>query len=689
MDKLENLRKKINSTDQKILEALSARRELARRVIEEKAESERPLRDPQREQELLARVIADGREKGLDAHFVTRVFHEIIDDSVRSQQLFLLNGGPGDDGAAVKKVAYQGIEGAYSQLAAQKFFAREKLAPVFVGCRTFQEVIDTVEQGSADYAFLPIENTTAGSINEVYDLLTKTDLEIIGEEIFPVEHCLLAVKDVPLSNIRRVLSHPQALAQCVKFIATLENCQTEYFTDTAMAVQKVQEDNDLSQAAIASEEAGRRFGLTVLQRRLADQRDNYTRFLVVARTAQPIDRRIPCKTSVVLATRHEEGALLKGLSLLHEHKINLTKLESRPRPGVPFQYLFYLDFEGNIVDENVANAVRALREVTAYIKILGSYPMEMRGKTEPRLEAVVGSASGAATSAKPSAKPSAKVTPEKPKQGIPQEDPDGRLVRRAQAPGRTVINVRGVKIGGGELVVLAGPGSVESREQILACARQVKECGGKILRGGCFQARASSGSFQGLGLEGLELLSEAGRHYDLPVVTEVTRPEDIETVSRLADILQVGARNMHNYELLLEVGKLNQPVLLKRGVMATLEELLEAAEQIAQAGNSQVILCERGVRTFETMARNTLDLGAVPILRELTHLPIIVDPSRAAGRSDLVKPLAMAALAVRPDGLMLQIHPDPKNAMSDGVQALDFLEFTELMGKFYAGSASA
>ncbi len=685
MDKLEQLRKEINATDHKILEALSARRELAQRVIEEKAESERPLRDPQREQELLARVIADGRDKGLDAHFVTRVFHEIIDDSVRSQQLFLLNGGPRDECAAVKRVAYQGIEGAYSQLAAQKFFARDKVTPVFVGCRTFQEVIDTVEQGNADYALLPIENTTAGSINEVYDLLTQTDLGIIGEEIFPVEHCLLAVKDVPLSNIRRVLSHPQALAQCVKFIATLENCQTEYFTDTAMAVEKVKGDKDPSQAAIASEEAGRRFGLTVLQRRLADQRDNYTRFLVVARTAQPVDRRIPCKTSIVLATRHEEGALLKGLSLLHEHKINLTKLESRPRPGVPFQYLFYLDFEGNIVDENVADAVRALREVTAYMKVLGSYPMEIRGKTEPRPAAVVGPASGATTSAKPSAV----TTPKKPQQGYPRGDPQAGLVRRAQAPGRTVINVRGVEIGGAELVVLAGPSSVESREQILACARQVKECGGKILRGGCFQARASSGSFQGLGLEGLELLSEAGRHYDLPVVTEVTRPEDIETISGLADILQVGSRNMHNYELLLEVGKLNQPVLLKRGVMATLEELLEAAEQIAQAGNSQVILCERGVRTFETMARNTLDLGAVPILRELTHLPIIVDPSRAAGRSDLVKPLAMAALALRPDGLMLQIHPDPASALSDGVQALDFVEFTELMGKFYAGSASA
>jgi 3-deoxy-7-phosphoheptulonate synthase len=260
-------------------------------------------------------------------------------------------------------------------------------------------------------------------------------------------------------------------------------------------------------------------------------------------------------------------------------------------------------------------------------------------------------------------------------------------VSHATSRGRTVIKVRGVAIGGGELVIMAGPASVESKEQILACAREVKERGGRILRGGCFRARSSSGSFRGLGVEGLELLSEAGRHYDLPVVTEITRPEDIETVARFADILQIGARNMHDDELLRAVGKRNRPVLLKRGMMATLEEFLEAAESIAQAGNSQVILCERGVRTFETMARNTLDLGAIPILRELTHLPIIVDPSRAAGRRDLVAPLAMAALALRPDGLMVQIHPDPDHAMSDGFQALAFPDFAELMGRIYAASA--
>ncbi len=662
MKDLDQIRMDIDAVDERIINALAERRRLVGEVIQTKDRESSPLRDPSREEELLTAVIAKGRGKGLDAHFVTRVFHEIIDDSLRSQQLHLHD----LDKASMKRVAFQGIEGAFSQLAGRKYFAPYLDETAFVGYPTFEQVVEAVEDGATEFGMLPVENTTAGSINEVYDLLSCAQLSIVGEEILRVEHCLLATEDTPLTGIRRILSHPQALAQCMRFIAQLPNCQALPHIDTAMAVKQVKSEQDPTLAAIASEEAGRLYGLKVLCRNVEDERDNYTRFVVVAKRPSPVDIRIACKTSVVMATAHEEGALLKALSLLHEYKINLTKLESRPIPGMPFQYLFYLDFEGNLADSRVAQAMDKLRASTTSLRILGSYPSQQRTKTAPKAEAFFPGLQEAEIA----------QVPQVMEKGI---QAGYRLASRENKPDDTIIRVRDVRIGGAGFVVIAGPCAVESREQIHTCARFVRESGGQMLRGGCFKPRTSPYSFQGLGFEGLEVLAEAGKEYDLPVVTEVLSPADVEIVARYADILQIGARNMQNFSLLNEVGRSTRPVLLKRGMMSTLEEFLNAAEYILDRGNHQVILCERGIRTFETATRNTLDLGSIPILKRLTHLPILVDPSHAAGRRDLVIPLALAAHAVGPHGLIVEIHPEPEKALSDGPQALTFPDFSDLM----------
>jgi chorismate mutase / prephenate dehydratase len=597
-----------------------------------------------------------------------RVFHEIIDDSIRSQQLHLLNYGK----SGLSRVAFQGIEGAYGELAGQKYFSPYLDKTVFVGVSTLEQVISAVEDGDADYGLVPVENTAAGSINEVYDLLSCAQLSIVGEEVLRIEHCLLALEEIPLNRIRQIYSHAQALTECMKFIAALPNCQVLPYADSAMAVKKVREDGDTGIAAIASEEAGRLYGLKVLRRNIEDQQHNYTRFLVLAKKPASVDLRIPCKTSLMIATSHEEGSLLKALSLLHEYKINLSKLESRPIPGMPFQYLFYIDFEGNIAEEHVAQAVEKLRSATTSMKILGSYPMQRRSRTSPKIQIL---AEGA---------PDAAVEP--PKEAPPKKGKSSyKLVSRDSKADDTIIDVRGVRIGGPGFVVIAGPCAVESREQIFQCARFIKECGGQMLRGGCFKPRTSPYSFQGLGFEGLEMLAEAGREYDLPIVTEVLSPSDVEPVARYADVLQIGARNMQNFSLLSEAGRSNRPVLLKRGMMSTMEEFLNAAEYILDGGNHQVILCERGIRTFETATRNTLDLASIPILKQLTHLPIMVDPSHAAGKRDLVIPLALAAHAVGPHGIIVEIHPKPEKALSDGPQSLHFNEFAELMRRIYKG----
>jgi chorismate mutase / prephenate dehydratase len=666
MDELEKIRKEINLVDERILDALASRRKLAEQIIQAKEQLGTPIRDALREEQLLADLIAKGRNQGLDAHLVTRVFYEIIDDSIRSQELHLLD----YDKSELKRVAFQGIEGAYSELAGKKYFAPYLDHTFFAGVATLEQVVNAVEDGDAEYGLLPVENTSAGSSNEVYDLLSCAQLSIVGEEVLRIEHCLLAIDEVPLKQIRQIYSHPQALAECVKFVSKLPHCQPIPYTDSAMAVKKIRDDNDSSRAAIASEEAGKLYGLKVLRRNIEDQQNNYTRFLILAKKPATIDLRIPCKTSLIMATSHEEGSLLKALSLLHEYEINLTKLESRPIPGMPFQYLFYIDFEGNTASARVAEALEKLRSATTSLKVLGSYPAQHRARVSPKIEVLAGGPPEAERApAEASAEKRDKVS--------------YKLASRDQKADDTIISVRGVKIGGPGFVVIAGPCAVESREQIHKCARYVKECGGQLLRGGCFKPRTSPYSFQGLGFEGLQMLAEAGSKYDLPVVTEVLSPADVEPVARYADVLQIGARNMQNFSLLSEAGRAKRPVLLKRGMMSTMDEFLNAAEYILDGGNHQVILCERGIRTFETTTRNTLDLGSIPIIKRLTHLPILVDPSHAAGRRDLVIPLALAAHAVGPHGLIIEIHPEPEKALSDGPQSLHFSEFADLMRRIY------
>lgn len=252
-------------------------------------------------------------------------------------------------------------------------------------------------------------------------------------------------------------------------------------------------------------------------------------------------------------------------------------------------------------------------------------------------------------------------------------------------PNDTVVDACGVKIGEkGKFTVIAGPCSVETESQILTVAESVKNSGAVILRGGAYKPRTSPYSFQGLELEGLKLLKEARAKTGLPIVTEIMSPSLVETFCEDVDIIQVGARNMQNFDLLKALGKTNKPILLKRGLSATIEEWLMSAEYIMAGGNPNVILCERGIRTFETYTRNTLDLSAIPAVKKLSHLPVVVDPSHSAGMSWMVEPLSLAAMAVGADGIIVEVHNDPKNALCDGAQSLDLPKFDNMMKKLRA-----
>jgi chorismate mutase/prephenate dehydratase len=271
------------------------------------------------------------------------------------------------------QVGYQGSAGAYSYLAAGQYFAARRHQLDCHGFRTFAELVRAVEERSMDYGMLPVENTTAGSINEAYDLMESAGVHAVGEAVFRVEHCLVVLEPIPVERIRRIASHPQALAQCSEFLATLTECTIESYADTAMAVTKVVHDRDPAQAAIASQEAARRHALQVIKRDIGNELDNYTRFLVIAAEPVPCREGVACKTSLVFATAHERGALARCIDVFAAHDLNLTKLESRPRRGKPFEYLFYLDFEGDAAQPAPRAALDELAGRTGFLKVLGSY----------------------------------------------------------------------------------------------------------------------------------------------------------------------------------------------------------------------------------------------------------------------------------------------------------------------------
>ena len=366
------LRKSLDEIDAVLVSALGERARLARDIARVKADRDGPVRDADREAALLQHRSAVGERLGLDPAFVRRIFREILDDSVRRQH-DELHATP-DAAQAELRVAFQGTEGAYGHQAALQHFGVTSRAVGLKAYPTFRVMLEALIEGHVDRGMLPIENTTAGSVYEAYDLLLRYNLSLVGEEIVDVRHCLLGVADVPLESIRRIHSHPQALAQCSEFLGALPGCEGVAAANTALAARHVRDLKDPTEAAIASEEAGVHFGLHVLKRDIANQAVNFTRFVVVSAQPEDCDPRIAAKVSMVFSTRHEHGALVRCLNTIAGEGLNLTKLESRPRPGMPWEYVFYIDVEGHLGEPRVQAALAGLAARTVFLKVLGCYP---------------------------------------------------------------------------------------------------------------------------------------------------------------------------------------------------------------------------------------------------------------------------------------------------------------------------
>ncbi|KPH61792.1 chorismate mutase [Pseudoalteromonas porphyrae] len=371
---LNSLRHDINEIDSDLLVLLAKRRRISHGVVEYKIANNKPIRDEAREHALLEKLIGYGKSLGLDAYYVNNVFQTILEDSVLNQQAMLqknLNPGVMNE---THRVAYLGGQGSYSQLACHKYFSRRPGKLVEMGCSSFEQITGKVESGQADYGLLPIENTSSGSINEVFDLLQHAQVSIVGEVTHSVEHCLLVTPETELSQLTKIFAHPQPFAQCSRFLQGLGDIQHETCDSTSSALQLALDTPN--SAAIGSAQAGKNVGLEVIKSGLANQRENHSRFIVVARKPLQVSKQIPTKTSLIMATKQQAGSLADALMIFKHHNINLVKLESRPVPGNPWEEVFYVDLEANLVDNQVKQAFEELKKHTQYVRILGCYQSE-------------------------------------------------------------------------------------------------------------------------------------------------------------------------------------------------------------------------------------------------------------------------------------------------------------------------
>lgn len=373
---LEQIRRDISALDAQLLELLAQRQHFTNQVARTKIDAHMQVRDTRREEQLLIKLIKQGQKLGLTPQYVTQLFHVIIEDSVLNQQMLLAQKANPDNALPLNRVAFLGDKGSYSYLATQKYFSRRPGELAEMGCQSFDEIIHAVETNEADYGVLPIENTSSGSINEVYDLLQHTHLSIIGELTHPVEHALLVAADTEISQLKTLYAHPQVFSQCSHFLAELGNVEVKPTDSTSAAMLKVSELADPQIAAIGSAAGGALYGLSPIKSNLANQKENHSRFIVIARKAVRVPLQIPAKTTLVMSTVQKPGALVEALTVLKDNNINMTKLESRPINGNPWEEMFYIDVEGNLQDGPMQKAMEALRGMTRYLKVLGCYPTE-------------------------------------------------------------------------------------------------------------------------------------------------------------------------------------------------------------------------------------------------------------------------------------------------------------------------
>ncbi|GIU22801.1 chorismate mutase [Shewanella schlegeliana] len=627
---LNHTREQITNLDNELLALLAKRRELSLDVARSKEVDVRPIRDTTREKELLSRLVKQGREQGLDAHYVISLYQSIIEDSVLNQQAYLHGRANPETQQQQYCIAYLGARGSYSYLAASRYCDRRQVKMQDLGCQSFDEIVQAVESGHADYGFLPIENTSSGSINEVYDVLQHTSLAIVGETTIEVGHCLLANSDSNISDIKTIYAHPQPISQCSRYLSQHGEFKLEYCSSSAEAMEKVCNANDNSVAAIGSAEGGALYQLEAIETGLANQKVNQSRFIVVARKAVEVPEQLPAKCTLIMATGQKPGALVEALLVLKARNLNMSKLESRPIPGTPWEEMFYLDIDANLSSEPMQAALKELEKTTRFIKVLGCYPCETVKPTQ---------LSNSQLMIEPDTSKAITVTPTEPVKQL-------RVSKQYKSEPTQVLCGQ-LNLGAGNIGAIAQVQLPLDLQQFEQQAKRLKESG--------FQAVAIQGLSQQSDLiNSIAKFKHTLTQFGLVNVLVIDHETDLAIATQFADIVMLSGNLMYNQAILTQLGSLLIPVVLERNAMASVDDLLDAAETLLSQGNQQLILCESGVSTLNNSGRPSLDLAALVELKALSHLPIVVNPSYAI-ETEQMATFVRAIKQLKGDGIMLNL----------------------------------
>lgn len=639
---LNQTREQITNLDNELLALLAERRRLSLEVARSKEVDVRPIRDTQREKELLARLVKEGREKGLDAHYVISLYQSIIEDSVLNQQAYLHGRANPETQKQQYCIAYLGARGSYSYLAATRYCQRRQVEMLDLGCQSFDEIVQAVESGHADYGFLPIENTSSGSINEVYDVLQHTSLSIVGETTIEVSHCLLGKAGSKLADIKTVYAHPQPISQCSRYLSQHKDLRLEYCSSSAEAMDKVNQSPDNSAAAIGSAEGGALYQLESIEAGLANQKINQSRFIVVARKAVAVPEQLPAKTTLIMATGQKAGALVEALLVLKAHQLNMSKLESRPIPGTPWEEMFYLDIDANISSESMQAGLKQLERITRFIKVLGCYPCETVKPTQLSNSQLL-------------------IEPSTSKdQVISENGANTSPVRYSKAykEQASEINCGAMTIGAGHVGAIA---QITLNNDISHLALSAFEQQVKQLKEAGFQAVLLNAVNQMAMAEvTLAKLRQILHQYGLVCIIAIEQEADMPLAVQHADMLFLAGKQMFNQTLLTQAGTLPVPLILERNDMASFEELLTATEIILSQGNQQLILCDSGIRTLNNANLPSLDLASLIQIKATSHLPILINPSYAVS-DDALLVQTQGIKQLKVDGLILNCPLDSNN----------------------------
>ncbi len=655
------LRKQLDAVDRAVIESLAKRLKIVSQVAKLKQGATSGIRDISREEQLLAKLANYARLAGIDTFLVTRVYREVLDYSVRLQQRRIAS-HPAQDSV---RVGYVGSEGSPQHTAAMQAFATEEAEVSHAPYASAAALVKALEAGACEFGVMPLESSSFGSFHEAYDFLTSHRLTLVGEEIVRVEYVLAAAEPVPPLAIKRVFATSTARKECSDLLSSL-GAEVVSVAEEDRAAQRVRETvDDGFSAAAMREERARRCGLHVIQRNVGNIKESYIRQAVLSVRALEFDTRIPCKTSIVFATGHARGALLACLQLFARHEVNLTKLESRPRPGSPWEYVFYVDFEGNLQDKRVKSVLRELGHNTSYLKVLGCYPSRTAREAKPAKSLPLPPVHALLAEARPQISLSSEVPPAEAEDAqLSTEQPaeperDAALWRNRrdvgpthQADGTTTFEIRGKGVGGTRRLILGAARQGTHLEWWERFGVVCRDLGVDVLcsswpspeRGGF----ASDEDWR----DHLEMLVQVGQLVELPLAVSVVSVEHVERAASKVDALQFHFTEVPTAPLLDSLGSCDRPLFLSRAPATPLHVAYEVAEALLCRGNKRLVLCEGGTPSWDKASSLVVDLATVARMRRETHLPVFVYPGRVEPVERL-QDVVHAAFAVGSSGMVL------------------------------------